>query len=81
MKSTGITRQVDQLGRVVLPKELRRTLDIGEKDLLEIYVEGESIILKKLEMSCVFCGSRKEITEYNGKYICRSCINKLKEEW
>ena len=81
MKSTGITRQVNQLGRVVLPKELRRTLDIGEKDLLEIYVEGESIILKKLEMSCVFCGGRKEIIEYNDKYICRSCINKLKEEW
>ena len=57
MKSTGIVRKVDELGRIVLPIELRRTLDIDVKDALEIYVEGSQIILKKYEPACVFCGS------------------------
>ena len=56
MKSTGIVRKVDELGRIVLPIELRRTLDIAEKDAIEIYVDGESIILKKYEPTCIFCG-------------------------
>ena len=56
MKSTGIVRKVDELGRIVLPIELRRTLDIAEKDSIEIYVDGSSIILKKYEPTCVFCG-------------------------
>ena len=56
MKSTGIVRKVDELGRIVLPIELRRTLDIAEKDALEIYVEGESIVLRKYQAACVFCG-------------------------
>ena len=58
MKSTGIVRQMDHLGRVVLPIELRRTLDIHEKDALEIYVDEDSIILKKYEPACIFCGRR-----------------------
>ena len=60
MKSTGIVRKVDELGRIVLPIEMRRTLDIEEKDALEIYVEGESVILRKYQASCVFCDSVKE---------------------
>ena len=55
MKSTGIVRKVDELGRIVIPKELRNTLNIEEKDSLEIYVDGEHIILKKYEPACIFC--------------------------
>ncbi len=79
MKSTGIVRKVDELGRIVLPIEMRRTLDIGEKDALEIYVEGSSVILKKYKPSCVFCDATKDITVFKGKYICPKCLKELKE--
>ena len=79
MKSTGIVRKVDELGRIVLPIEMRRTLDIGEKDALEIYVEGSSVILKKYKPSCVFCGATKDITVFKGKNICPKCLKELKE--
>ena len=78
MKSTGIVRKVDELGRIVLPIEMRRTLDIGEKDALEIYVEGSSVILKKYKPSCVFCDSSKDITVFRGKNICPKCLKELK---
>lgn len=77
MKSTGIVRKVDELGRIVLPIELRRTLDIAERDPLEIYVEGTSIILRKHQCTCVFCGSSKQITEFKDKYICAACLKEL----
>jgi transcriptional pleiotropic regulator of transition state genes len=67
MKSTGIVRKVDELGRIVLPIEMRRTLDIAEKDALEIYVEGSSVILKKYKPSCIFCDSTKDITLLQGE--------------
>ncbi len=79
MKSTGIVRRVDELGRIVLPIELRRTLDIEIKDPLEIYVDGNTIILKKYEPACVFCGNAKDIVTFNGKNLCPNCINKIKE--
>lgn len=78
MKSTGIVRKVDELGRVVLPIELRRTLDIAEKDALEIYVDGATIILKKYEPACIFCGNAKNIVSYKGKNICPDCLKELK---
>lgn len=78
MKSTGIVRKVDELGRIVLPIELRRTLDIAEKDSLEIYVDDNSIILKKYEPSCIFCGSSKDVITFKGKNICPNCLNDLK---
>lgn len=74
MKATGIVRKVDELGRVVLPVELRRTLDIEEKDALEIFVDEETIILKKYEPACIFCGNAKKITKFKGKNICPHCI-------
>lgn len=61
MKSTGIIRRVDELGRIVIPIELRNKLKIAEKDPIEIYVDGSSIVLKKLEETCVFCGSTKNV--------------------
>lgn len=79
MKSTGIVRKVDELGRIVLPIEMRRTLDIGEKDALEIYVEGSSVIQKKYKPSCVFCDATKDITVFKGKNICPKCLKELKE--
>lgn len=73
MKSTGIVRHVDELGRIVLPKELRTSWDINFKDALDIYVEDDKIILKKHYDACVFCGKRDDLTEYLGKYICGEC--------
>ena len=79
MKSTGIIRKVDELGRIVLPIEMRRTLDIEEKDALEIYVEGSSVILKKYKPSCIFCDTTKDIVVFKGKNICPKCLKELKE--
>ena len=78
MKSTGIVRKVDELGRIVLPIEMRRTLDIAERDSLEIYVEGDSIILKKYQPACIFCGSTKDLVSFEGKNVCLDCIARLK---
>lgn len=78
MKSTGIVRKVDELGRIVLPIEMRRTLGIEEKDTLEIYVEGDNIILRKYQDACVFCGSVKDIVSFKGRNVCPECIAKLK---
>lgn len=79
MKSTGIVRKVDELGRIVLPIELRRTLDISEKDSLEIYVDGNTIILRKYEPSCIFCGNSKDVFVFKGRNICPACMEELKE--
>ena len=77
MKSTGVVRRVDELGRIVLPKELRRTLDISEKDGLEIFVDEDTVILKKYVPACIFCGEAKDIVNFKGKRICPSCIKEL----
>ena len=79
MKSTGIVRKVDELGRIVLPIELRRTLGIEEKDALEIYVDSDTIMLKKYEPACIFCGNAKDIFVYKNKNICPQCIKELKK--
>ena len=77
MKATGIVRKVDELGRVVLPIELRRTLGIEVKDSLEIYVDGESIMLKPYKPACIFCGDTGDLIEFQGKKVCRRCIEKM----
>ena len=79
MKSTGIVRKVDELGRVVLPIELRRNLNIEEKDALEIYVDGNTVILQKYEPDCIFCGNAKDIVNFKGKNICASCLKEMKK--
>ena len=78
MKSTGIVRKVDELGRVVIPIELRRTLQIAEKDSLEIYVDGEKIILKKYEPACIFCGNADGIRIFKYNNICKECFDLMK---
>lgn len=80
MKSTGIVRKVDELGRIVLPIELRRTLGIEEKDRIEIFVDGESIILRKYQPACIFCDNAKDIINYKGKNICPDCIRAVNEK-
>lgn len=79
MKSTGIVRKVDELGRIVLPIELRRTLDIAERDALEIFVSEDTIIMKKYQPTCIFCDGAKAITTYRGKNVCSSCISALND--
>ena len=80
MKATGIVRKVDSLGRVVLPKGLRKIYNIRENQTaLEIYVDGEEIILKKYDPSCVFCGEAKGVTNFKGKLICKDCLENIKE--
>lgn len=78
MKSTGIVRKVDELGRIVLPIELRRTLNIDIKDSIEIYVENDSIVLKKFEPTCIFCGSNENLKTFHDKNVCGKCLNEMK---
>ncbi|MBQ8589000.1 MAG: AbrB/MazE/SpoVT family DNA-binding domain-containing protein [Firmicutes bacterium] len=78
MKATGIVRKVDELGRIVLPIELRRTLGIEIKDPIEIYVDGDYIVLKKYEPACIFCGNAKDVSRIHDKNVCANCINELK---
>lgn len=78
MRATGIVRKMDDLGRVVIPSEVRRTLDIKEQDGLEIYIDGEFIILKKYAASCAFCGSRVGLKDFKGKKVCKDCAKEAK---
>ncbi len=79
MKSTGIVRKVDELGRIVLPIELRRTLDIAERDSLEIYVDSFSIVLRKYQPACIFCDDANGVINFKGKNVCPSCVKELLE--
>jgi transcriptional pleiotropic regulator of transition state genes len=77
LKSTGIVRKVDELGRIVLPIELRHTLDIEPKDALEIYVDGNTIMLRKYQPACIFCDDAKDVILFRGKNVCTTCIKAL----
>ena len=77
MKSTGIVRRLDELGRLVIPIEIRNKFNISERDPIEIYVDGSNIILTKFESTCIFCGNTKNLSEFKGKNICNSCLKKL----
>lgn len=79
MKSTGIVRRVDELGRIVLPIELRRNLNIDKCDSVEIFIDEEKIILKKYEPSCIFCGNADNVTLFKGKLVCFDCLNTMKK--
>ena len=78
-RNTGIIRKVDELGRIVLPIELRRTLDIAERDELEIYLEDDKVIMRKYEPSCVFCGKSKGLITYHGRVVCKDCIYNMNQ--
>lgn len=80
MKATGITRKIDPLGRIVLPKELRREMGIKENETsMEIFVEDDMVILKKYEPACTFCGEAGNVVNFKGKNICRHCLKELKK--
>ena len=78
MKSTGVVRRLDELGRIVIPIELRRTLDLADRDCLEIFTEGEQIILKKYQPACIFCGEAQDVINYKGKNVCKCCLEDIK---
>ena len=79
MKSTGIVRKVDELGRIVLPIEIRKNMDIAKKgDAVEIFVDDERIILKKYHPSCIFCSDARDVVPYKGKLVCKSCLAELR---
>ena len=77
MKSTGIVRNVDELGRIVIPKEMRKKMGIANGDPVEIYVEADKIILTKYNECCSFCGSRDNLSDFKGKSICESCLKEI----
>lgn len=81
MKATGIVRQIDHLGRIVLPKELRKTMNLKTKDSLEIFTDGEQIVLRKYAPGCILCNSVEELVSlYPGKLICSSCVKLIVKE-
>lgn len=79
MKATGIIRRLDDLGRIVLPIELRRSFGLNEHDRVEISVEEDRIVLKKYEPNCVLCGETMDLREFQGKLLCRKCIRGIGE--
>lgn len=79
VKSTGIVRKIDELGRFCIPKEIRRTLKIDDKDSLEIYIEDDAIILKKFLPVCVFCSGAEDLVDYKDKCVCVNCIRNLSD--
>ncbi len=81
MKSTGVVRKVDELGRIVLPVSIRATMNIKEKDSLEIFTDENRIILQKYEPSCTFCANADNIVFFSGKRICEECLKKIKESF
>lgn len=82
MRSTGIVRKIDKLGRIVLPVDLRRTMDMSIQDAIEIYTEQDKIILKKYKNTCMLCGNteQNDLISFDNKYLCKDCIDKLKME-
>ena len=80
MKSTGMVRMVDHLGRIVLPIEIRKNMDIQEKDPIEIYTDENKIILMKYHPACVFCNNADNVVYFNGKRICEDCLKKIKTQ-
>lgn len=81
MKSTGIVRRVDELGRIVLPMEIRKLMDIKVKDAIEIYTDDDKIVLAKYHPACVFCNDAEDVIYFGGKRVCRACIAKLKDQF
>ena len=80
MKCTGVTRKIDELGRIVLPSSIRARFDINPNDSLEIFTDGEKIILQKYQPACIFCEDADDVVFFRGKRICKTCLEKLKAE-
>lgn len=78
MRNTGVRKTIDDLGRIVLPKEIRKSLGFEIRSSVELYVDGESLIITKSKNACIICGSNDDLTEYKNKCICQKCIDDLK---
>lgn len=77
MKSTGVVRRIDDLGRIVIPKEIRKVNGIAEGDPMEIFTDGDKIILRKYEPACIFCGETENVINFHGKNVCADCVDSL----
>ena len=81
MKATGVVRKIDELGRFVLPIEIRKSLNLNCKDAVEIFVDDDKVILKKYEPACIFCGNADDVADIHGKLVCKDCIEKIKKAY
>ena len=81
MKDIGIVRNIDEMGRLVIPKEMRRKMDIDTGDEIEFFIEGDRIVLRKYQPSCLFCGSEVALVEYKGKRLCAECVSQMKAKF
>lgn len=81
MKSTGFVKKIDELGRILIPKELRSSMELDTKDALEMFVDGDRIVLQKYQPACIFCNNADEILFFEGRRICASCLSKLKSQY
>ena len=81
MKSTGMIRKIDELGRILIPKELRSSMELDSKDALEMFVDGDRIVLQKYQPACIFCNNADNIIFFEGRRICASCLSKLKSQY
>ena len=80
MKSTGIVREIDALGRIVLPKSIRKVYNLKDRDGVEIFTDGDMIILKKYAPFCIFCNEQENLIKYKDKNICKKCAEELAAE-
>ena len=80
MKATGIVREIDELGRIVIPRDIRKTLDLNKKDPMEIYLNGDMIVLKKHVPCCIFCGQVENVIMHKGKLVCKNCIDEMAKQ-
>lgn len=78
MRNTGVRKTIDDLGRIVIPKEIRKSLGFEIRSSVELYVDGENLVISKSNNNCIFCGSDQDLEEYKDKCVCRNCINALK---
>ena len=80
IKSTGIVRSIDDLGRIVIPKEIRTTHDIKKTDPVEIFTDGEYVLLRKYNPGCIFCGHIENAEDFKGKLICEDCRDQINSQ-
>ncbi|MBR2907114.1 MAG: AbrB/MazE/SpoVT family DNA-binding domain-containing protein [Clostridia bacterium] len=81
MKSTGFVKKIDELGRILIPKELRSNMELDTKDALEMFVDGDRIVLQKYQPACIFCNNADDIIFFEGRRVCASCLSKLKSQY
>ncbi len=77
LKSTGIVRRVDDLGRIVIPMEIRKIFNINQRDSLEIFTDGNNIVLRKYEPQCIFCGQAGNVKMFKNRNVCKDCLKEL----